>query len=86
MAFLHFSSKYFSICDLGDFYLFRLRDFLSLRGDDARIHEFLFDRRFGVRDGIFRISDPGSQTHTVPIFDTLIKNFWVKSTIILSVL
>jgi hypothetical protein len=31
----------------------------------------------------FRILDPGSQTH---IFDRLMKSFWVKSTIILSVL
>ncbi len=32
--------------------------------------------------GDFLILDPGSQTH---IFDSLMTNFWVKSTIILSV-
>ncbi len=39
------------------------------------------DPGYGV--GFFRIPDPGSKTH---IFYSLITNFWVKSTIILSAL
>ncbi len=37
----------------------------------------------GIRNRFFPIPDPGSKTH---IFDSLMNNFWVKSSIILSVL
>jgi hypothetical protein len=45
-----------------------------------RIH---FSRCQCCRSGVFLTLDPGSQTH---IFDSLMKIFWVKSTLILSVL
>ncbi len=55
---------------------------MKVADPDPRTCAFLtLDPGSGI--GFFRIPDPGNQTH---IFDSLMTNFWVKSTIILSVL